>query len=219
MRKIDVKKKRKHDSLLDAAFQLFIKNGFYKTSISDIVETAGVAKGTFYLYFRDKFDIRDHLISYKASQVFQSAYNALKESCVSSFEEQILFITDHILNQFTHDKNLVLFLSKHLSWGFFKDTLIRSELDNSLNIQEIFEIMLTNSGHVYRDPEIMMCLILELISGTSYQAILYGEPCSLEQLKPHLYKSILAIIRESEITDPDSSVQMQNVESKIDMPL
>ncbi|MDY3766001.1 MAG: TetR/AcrR family transcriptional regulator [Lachnospiraceae bacterium] len=211
MGKIDLNKKQKHDSLLDAAFQLFIKNGFDKTSISDIAETAGVAKGTFYLYFKNKFDIRDRLISHKASQVFQRAYDALKLSSVTSFEDQMLFMTDHILNQFEHDKNLVLFLSKHLSWGFFKDTLVRSELDNSLNIQEIFEILLKKADYIYHDPEIMMCLILELISGTSYQAILYSEPFSLDQLKPHLYKGIRAILKEFRVTDPDSSVQTQNV--------
>lgn len=201
MGKIDKNKKQKHDSLLDAAFELFTKNGFHKTSISDIVETAGVAKGTFYLYFKDKFDIRDHLISHKATQVFQAAYNALRKTQLSSFEEQILFIIDHILDQFARDKSLVLFLSKHLSWGFFKNALSRSELDNSLNIRELFEIMLKNSGRVYRDPEIMMCLILELVSGVSYQSILYGQPAPLQQMKPQLYASIRAILRQSDITE------------------
>ena len=37
----------------------FTSKGIQKTSISDIVEDAGVAKGTFYLYFKDKYDIRN----------------------------------------------------------------------------------------------------------------------------------------------------------------
>ena len=49
--KIDNNKQMKRESLLDSAFSLFINNGFSKTSISDIVNNAGVAKGTFYLYF------------------------------------------------------------------------------------------------------------------------------------------------------------------------
>ena len=78
MGKIDHKKQQKRESLLDSAFSLFIDNGFNKTSISDIVNHAGVAKGTFYLYFKDKYDIRNHLISHKASQIFQTAYLALQ---------------------------------------------------------------------------------------------------------------------------------------------
>ncbi len=45
MRKVDQNKKQKKDSLLDAAFGLFMENGFHKTSISDIVNQAGVGKG------------------------------------------------------------------------------------------------------------------------------------------------------------------------------
>ena len=57
MGKLDVKKKLKHESLLNTAFDLFTSQGIYKTSISDIVKKAGVAKGTFYLYFTDKYDL------------------------------------------------------------------------------------------------------------------------------------------------------------------
>ena len=58
MGKIDNNKKQKEDALLNTAFDLFTKQGIQKTSISDIVNQAGVAKGTFYLYFKDKYDIR-----------------------------------------------------------------------------------------------------------------------------------------------------------------
>ena len=57
MGKIDNNKKQKEDALLNTAFDLFTKQGIQKTSISDIVNQAGVAKGTFYLYFKDKYDL------------------------------------------------------------------------------------------------------------------------------------------------------------------
>lgn len=44
MGKIDNNKQMKRESLLDSAFSLFIDNGFNKTSISDIVNNAGVAR-------------------------------------------------------------------------------------------------------------------------------------------------------------------------------
>ncbi len=40
--------------LLDAAAALFRQQGFEKTSVSQIVKKAGVAQGTFYLYFPSK---------------------------------------------------------------------------------------------------------------------------------------------------------------------
>ena len=53
-----------------------------KTSISDIVNEAGVAKGTFYLYFKDKYDLRDKLIAFKASQLFDDAHKALDAAVI-----------------------------------------------------------------------------------------------------------------------------------------
>ena len=53
MGKVDLNKKQKKESLLNTAFSLFTSKGFQNTSISDIVKEAGVAKGTFYLYFTD----------------------------------------------------------------------------------------------------------------------------------------------------------------------
>ncbi len=40
--------------LLDAAIPVFAKKGYRRTSIGDIIEAAGAARGTFYLYFRSK---------------------------------------------------------------------------------------------------------------------------------------------------------------------
>ena len=62
MGKVAENKQQKEQNLLDTAFELFTTKGFAKTSIADIVERAGMAKGTFYLYFRDKYDIQEKLI-------------------------------------------------------------------------------------------------------------------------------------------------------------
>ena len=62
-------KRRKRESLLNNAFELFTQKGITDTTISDIVEKAGVAKGTFYLYFKDKYDLRDRLVRHKAELI------------------------------------------------------------------------------------------------------------------------------------------------------
>ena len=43
-------------ALVDAAFSVFMDKGVAASSVDDIVEAAGVAKGTFYLYFKTKDD-------------------------------------------------------------------------------------------------------------------------------------------------------------------
>ena len=58
MGKVDENKHQKMDALFQSAYDLFLNQGIEKTSISDIAKKAGVAKGTFYLYFRQIRDTR-----------------------------------------------------------------------------------------------------------------------------------------------------------------
>jgi AcrR family transcriptional regulator len=48
------KKETKYELILNAAFEQMKEKGFEKASISQIVKNAGVAQGTFYLYFDSK---------------------------------------------------------------------------------------------------------------------------------------------------------------------
>lgn len=48
------KREQRAGEILDAAAALFVEKGVPATSIDDIVERAGVAKGTFYHYFQDR---------------------------------------------------------------------------------------------------------------------------------------------------------------------
>lgn len=52
----------KMEKLLAASEELFAKNGFYGTSISDICKHAGTAVGTFYIYFGTKTDVYKYLM-------------------------------------------------------------------------------------------------------------------------------------------------------------
>lgn len=195
MGKIELNKKQKKESLLNTAFSLFTSKGFQNTSISDIVNNAGVAKGTFYLYFTDKYDIRNKLIAHKASALFLDAYAALLSDRIAGFEEQIIYITDYIIDRLNTDKSLLGFISKHLSWGVFRNSLITYQENNEHSAYTDFLRLLHDSGYRFRDPEIMIYMIIEMVSGAIYNPILYEQPVPLAQIKPYLYDSIRTQIR------------------------
>lgn len=195
MSKLEINKKQKRESLLNSAFSLFTSKGINKTSISDIVEKSGVAKGTFYLYFKDKYDIRNMLISHKASQLFHNADEALSKTDITDIFDEIVFIADHVINQFCEDKSLLLFISKNLSWGIFKSSLINSSTDDEIDFYNIYSRLLNRDDYTFKDPEIMLFMVIELASSTCYSSILYREPVSIEELKPYLYDGIRDIIK------------------------
>lgn len=195
MGKLDLNKKKKKESLLNTAFHLFITNGMNKTTISDIVNEAGVAKGTFYLYFKDKYDIRNKLISHKSSQLFTAAYEALLKEDIDVFDDKIIFIVDYIINELIQDKPLLKFLSKNLSWGVFKTALITPSSGDDIDFYQIYLEMIEHSEIEFIEPEIMLFMIIELVSSTIYSSILHNEPVSVEELKPHLYDTIRYIVQ------------------------
>ena len=201
MGKLDLNKKKKRDSLFDTAFQLFMTKGIHKTSISDIVNQAGVAKGTFYLYFKDKYDIHNKLISHKSSQLFEQAVEEFQKlkNPPNTLEEQLLFFVDSIVNQLTANPNLLRFISKNLSWGIFKTALSSPVYEEDVNFREVYDDMLLTSPVKYKEPEIMLFLIVELVSSTCYSAILYSEPVDMTHMKPYLYQSIRQIMEAHRI--------------------
>lgn len=52
----------RREAILDAALKLFSDTGFAATRVEDIARKAGVAKGTIYLYFKDKQDLFNGLV-------------------------------------------------------------------------------------------------------------------------------------------------------------
>lgn len=198
MGKIDKNKQQKRTSLLETAFSLFTSRGIHNTSISDIVESAGVAKGTFYLYFKDKYDIRNKLIAHKASEVFRKADEALQEKDFSKlaehivYEEKVIFLADNIINQFVADKTLLRFISKKLDWGMFKNVLTGND---GMDCYDIYDAVFGKDNDKYENPEIMVYMIIELVSSACYSAILVEEPVPIEELKPYIFRTIRQIMQ------------------------
>ncbi|MEZ4770925.1 MAG: TetR/AcrR family transcriptional regulator [Caldilineales bacterium] len=54
--------------ILDAAQQLFYAKGYEHTSVQDIIDQVGIAKGTFYHYFGSKIELLDCLVEQLADQ-------------------------------------------------------------------------------------------------------------------------------------------------------
>lgn len=64
-------REQRREQVLDAAKAVFAKKGFHRSSIADIIQRAGIARGTFYLYFKNKRDIFDCLLDSLLEQVDQ----------------------------------------------------------------------------------------------------------------------------------------------------
>lgn len=59
---------QRHQELLDTAQQLFYSKGYSQTSVRDIIDAVGIAKGTFYHYFDSKTALLEDLVERLISQ-------------------------------------------------------------------------------------------------------------------------------------------------------
>ena len=189
----------KESRLLNSGFKLFINKGFQDTSIQEIVDDAGVAKGTFYTYFKDKYDIRNKLIAKKSNKLFNDAYKKLKKTDINKLDEQVIFIVDYIINYLEKNKLLLQFISKNLSWGIYTKTLNELYQKNETENNSILELFLNGIKEQklkIENPEVTLYMIIELVSSTCFNSILYKEPLPIDEFKPYLYKEIKKLIND-----------------------
>ena len=60
--------------LLDAALRVLDQKNIIDATVDDVVQEAGVARGTFYIYFRDKYDILKALSQRLNDQLFETSH-------------------------------------------------------------------------------------------------------------------------------------------------
>lgn len=161
MAKIIDKDEKRCDIAL-ASIELFCEKGIQQTSIDEIAKSAGVAKGTIYLYFKNKeeivFTIWD-IITQQHEESFQKRINqnmSAKEKILEYFnfnefqkefdKEQILILFQHFVSSMLIDKTQLYtayfesffqkdydFISACLKEGIEKDEFFIDDIDMFTN--------------------------------------------------------------------------------------
>lgn len=188
----------KENRLLDTAFKLFTEKGITDTSIQEIVDNANVAKGTFYIYFKDKYEIRDILISRKAKKLFDEAVDTLNKNYIENFSDQIIFVINYVIDELNKTPALLKFISKNLSWGIYNQTIHKLCEDSENNESGFYQLFLKNAKkYGLKNPDITLFMIVELVSSTCYHSILYKKPVAINEFKPYLYDTIRNFIENN----------------------
>lgn len=198
MKNEDLKNDKK-TRLLNTAFKLFTEKGIKETSIQDIVDNANVAKGTFYLYFKDKYEIRDILIAKKSEKLFNDAIVSLRSTYISNFSDQIIFVVNYVIDELVKNPLLLKFISKNLSWGVYNDAILKIYENNEQRENGLYHLFLKGieDNHLaIQNPEVTLFMIIELVSSTCFTSILNNEPLPINEYKPYLYEVIRGLIEK-----------------------
>ncbi|MGC4091579.1 MAG: TetR/AcrR family transcriptional regulator [Polyangiaceae bacterium] len=83
-------KAERREQILSVARDVFAKRGYHQATIDDIVAQAGVARGTFYLYFIDKRAVFSELIDRFAAQITQAIVRIVIDDPSRPVADQVL---------------------------------------------------------------------------------------------------------------------------------
>ena len=195
-RKKEEKKKKKKQKLLESSFNLFTKKGIKNTSVQEITENAGTAKGTFYLYFKDKYEVENQLIIRKSKQLFEKAVNALKKQTITNFEDEIIFVINYVIDELNKNRLLLKFISKNLSFGLYNEKVSKITMDNALGLKELFIEGIKKNNVNLKNPEVTLYMIIELVSSTCFNSIINRQPLKIDLYKPYLFDAIKLLLKE-----------------------
>lgn len=184
---------KKH-RLIEAAYQLFLERGYDSVSVQEIAARANIAKGTFYLYFHDKDDLRRAIITQKSNELFQRALRALSQTNITAFDDQIIFVIDYVTDILSQNQEALRFIEKDLSFGVFNQKLGEIITDQDADIVQILTQAAERSGIQLKNPKVLLYMIIELTSSTCFSCIISCEPFELAVYKPYLFDAIRALI-------------------------
>ncbi|MGH2691907.1 MAG: TetR/AcrR family transcriptional regulator [Actinomycetota bacterium] len=179
--KLDIRKRVtkspdvRRQELMDAAVHIFKDKGISRTTVSDITESAGVAKGTFYLYFDSKEQLLgaikerfvDEILAHATSdyeRVGREDWWALVDSVIENW-------TDFMLERADMIQVIMQEPMTPESYRVFADCEARVDAMFASGIQAGIEAGAFKTG----DPELISKLFHYALDGTLTHAILYGE--------------------------------------------
>ena len=194
MGNVQQQKEEKKLHLMQAAETMFLQKGFAGTSIDDIVRTAGVAKGTFYLYFQDKAEIWDAVVVQISLRVLAQAKLAMESSGLADTVERILCVADEIIEYFRCHTEVLRMIRRDFSWPLVLKKMEEAQ-DNTL-MQMLDQCFCSPYLSQYSLDEAyrLMFMIVEMVGSISYTSIILEQPAPIDQMKPLLFRAIRRIL-------------------------
>ncbi len=190
----------KRIKLLDAACDLFVEKGINTTAIDEVVKLAGVAKGTFYLYFQDKYDLLDQIIAYKSTQVFYDIFdemNSLEKSEKMSCVEKSIWFFDKVVSRLKASKEFVPIVSKNLSVCYA--ILDTNEPNKQSPIQMLTEGLVAE-GHTHDGARRKLYILFNSVGTVCCEAIIKGRPYTVDELLPEVHRMIRTVLSGGKAT-------------------
>lgn len=190
------KKLEKRKKLLDSSYELFVEKGISNVSIAEICQKAGIAKGTFYLYFTSKEDIARSLNRRISFTLMQKAYDEVNRNRKDTFADNVITMANFIIDYFHADTETLKMMRKDFIFPLTVDDFDNSTNPLMISLRQEISGYASVSG--YSNHEILFRLysLLSMIAGICHSVIIDHFPdTDIDDLKPVLFDMIRKAIQ------------------------
>ena len=189
-----------YERIVLAATELFVENGYYNTSVQDIVDKVGLSKGAIYHHFESKEEILKAVLERRARHTYKRYDAAVREERDLTGKEKI----QRILLASSNEKKASpfdSFLMGHMRDPFFAVDSMRSSMkyDAPMLSKWIREGVADGSLDV-EEPELCAEMILVLFNLWAGPMMFYHSRKKTERIFKYL-QHITKLIGANIITD------------------
>ncbi len=132
-------KEMRRRQIMDAGEMLFITNGFRNTTMDQIANHCEIARGTVYLYFKNKFELFVELIIRSLESFIQNIRENLKAA--NTIEEKLSLVGRCYLDLYKKNRNGFMLMNFHDTNGT-EDTVPQDKIQYLLHKnQEVWDII------------------------------------------------------------------------------
>ena len=186
--------------ILDAATRLFMDRSVSETAIDDVVKLAGVAKGTFYLYFRDKYDLLDQIVMCRTAALFTDSCRTMRERAESQQLDragQIEFLTDEIIARMREDRKVTALIDKRFS-ACFSPKAMEEYPEMQTHIAYLADL-LTSPDCPPQEAMRRLYVLADMIGCVCCDAILSERPYAIDELIPTIHSILRKLTEVNEV--------------------
>ncbi len=188
-------KEERSRQLLQAALECFGTKGYHQTQVSDIIEKAEVARGTFYLYFESKREIFKALMEELFEKV-TSQIQSLPHDAVEKIPSQLLGNISRVTGLLFGEPLLTrLLVNEAVGLDEEQDAQLRNFYNQILDyihrgLKQGQDMGFVREGNV----QVMALCLLGSLKEIFYQSLLGTEKTKKEEVVQELFRTVAGAV-------------------------
>ncbi len=190
-----------------AALSLFLQNGIENTSVNQITKLAHIAKGTFYLYFKDKDElVRSSFLHENLKTLDQALRQSQSQSSRTGLSWASCFVTA-LMDFYEQHPQILCFVQKNKDLCAFSSFLESDALLADTPSIRAFLSGLAVPGESGKFAPIRFLMIIDVLTSVSYLLYSGGKTENREKLRAMAQGIVRQICRQESLGLLEEEIQ------------